>query len=161
MAVKFGMSPSMEARFGRAATDAEQGGFSYQRFAPNFRQPFGHRHRDQEEFYVVLSGSGQVTLEGETQPIRQWDAIRVAPQTARGFEAGDDGLELLVFGAGDGEGGGDARELLGRARLAGDLRFGSVLAFRAGGRRPPARRGAPRTGIGRSAPSPPAPRRAA
>ena len=63
MAVKFGMSPNMEARFGRAATDAEQGGFSYQRFAPNFRQPFGHRHRDQEEFYIVLSGGGQVTLE--------------------------------------------------------------------------------------------------
>ena len=59
MAVKFGMSPNMEARFGRSATDAQQGGFSYQRFAPNFRQPFGHRHRDQEESYVVLSGSGQ------------------------------------------------------------------------------------------------------
>ena len=101
MAVKFGMSPNMEARFGRSATDAEQGGFSYQRFAPNFRQPFGHRHRDQEEFYVVLSGSGQVTLEDEARPIRQWDAIRVAPQTARAFESGDDGLELLVFGAGE------------------------------------------------------------
>jgi quercetin dioxygenase-like cupin family protein len=102
MAIKFGMSPSMEARFGRSATDAKQGGFSYQRFEPNFRQPFGHRHRDQEEFYIVLSGSGSVTLEGETNAIRQWDAIRVAPETARGFESGADGLELLVFGAGEG-----------------------------------------------------------
>ncbi len=101
MAVKFGMSPSMEARFGRAATGAEQGGFSYQRFAPNFRQPFGHRHRDQEEFYIVLSGGGQVTLGDETQTIRQWDAIRVAPQTARAFESAGEGLELLVFGAGE------------------------------------------------------------
>ena len=102
MAVKFGMSPNMEARFGRSATDAEHGGFSYQRFAPNFRQPFGHRHREQEEFYVVLEGSGRVTLDDETRPIRRWDAIRVAPATARAFEAGDDGLELLVFGAGEG-----------------------------------------------------------
>ncbi len=101
MAVKFGMSPNMEARFGRSATDAEHGGFSYQRFAPNYRQPFGHRHRDQEEFYVVLSGSGEVTLEGEAHPIRQWDAIRVSAQTARAFESGGDGLELLVFGAGE------------------------------------------------------------
>src|SRR6266550_1463055 len=93
MAVKFGMSPNMEARFGRSATDAQQAGFSYQRFAPNFRQPFGHRHRDQEEFYVVLSGGGQVTLEDEARPIRQWDAIRVAPKTARAFESGNDGLE--------------------------------------------------------------------
>jgi mannose-6-phosphate isomerase-like protein (cupin superfamily) len=102
MAIQFGMSPSMEARFGRSATDAQQGGFSYQRLAPNFRQPFGHRHRDQEEFYIVLSGSGSVTLESETRAIRTWDAIRVAPETARGFESGEDGLELLVFGAGEG-----------------------------------------------------------
>jgi len=101
MAVKFGMSPNMEARFGRAATDAEQGGFSYQRFAANFRQPFGHRHRAQEEFYIVISGGGEITLEDEKRPIRQWDAIRVSPHTARAFESGDDGLELLVFGAGE------------------------------------------------------------
>jgi mannose-6-phosphate isomerase-like protein (cupin superfamily) len=101
MAVKFGMAPNMEARFGRSATDAQQAGFSYQRFAPNFRQPFGHRHRSQEEFYVVLSGSGQVTLEGEARPIRQWDVVRVAPSTARAFESGAEGLELLVFGAGE------------------------------------------------------------
>ena len=43
MAVKFGLSPNVEARFGRSATDAKQGGFSYQKLAPDFRQPFGHR----------------------------------------------------------------------------------------------------------------------
>ena len=101
MAIKFGMSPNVEARFGRSATDAKQGGFSYQRFAPNFRQPFGHRHREQEEFYVVVSGNGKVTLGNETREIRQWDAIRVAPHTARAFESGDDGMELLAFGAGE------------------------------------------------------------
>jgi mannose-6-phosphate isomerase-like protein (cupin superfamily) len=101
MAVKFGMSPNVEARFGRSATDAKQGGFSYQRFAPNFRQPFGHRHRKQEEFYVVVSGGGKVTLGNETRELRQWDAIRVSPQTARAFASGDEGMELLVFGAGE------------------------------------------------------------
>jgi mannose-6-phosphate isomerase-like protein (cupin superfamily) len=101
MAVKFGMSPNVEARFGRAATDARKGGFSYQRLAPNFQQPFGHRHREQEEFYIVLSGGGRVKLEDEAKEIRPFDAIRVAPETARGFEAGAEGLELLVFGAGE------------------------------------------------------------
>jgi mannose-6-phosphate isomerase-like protein (cupin superfamily) len=100
-AVKFGLSPNVEARFGRNATDAKQGGFSYQRLAPNFRQPFGHRHEGQEEFYVVLSGSGSITLEGDTREVRQWDVARVAPTVARGFEAGPDGLEFLVFGAGE------------------------------------------------------------
>lgn len=101
MAVKFGMSPNVEARFGRAATDAKLGGFSYQRLAPNYQQPFGHRHRAQEEFYIVLSGGGRVKIEDEAKEIRPFDAIRVAPETARGFEAGAEGLELLVFGAGE------------------------------------------------------------
>jgi mannose-6-phosphate isomerase-like protein (cupin superfamily) len=99
-AVKFGLSPSLEARFGRKATDAQQGGFSYQKLAPNFRHPIGHRHEDQEEFYVVLSGGGSVTLDGETRELKPWDVVRVAPGTARGFESGPDGLEFLAFGAG-------------------------------------------------------------
>ena len=101
MAVKFGLSPNVEARFGRAATGAEQGGFSYQKLAPGFRQPFGHRHEAQEEFYVVVSGSGQITLEEETRELKQWDVVRVAPTVARGFQAGPTGLEFLAFGAGE------------------------------------------------------------
>lgn len=101
MAVKFGLSPNVEARFGRSATDAQQGGFSYQKLAPDFRQPFGHRHTGQEEFYVVLSGGGSITLEEETRPLEQWDVVRVAPTVARAFEAGPDGLEFLAFGAGE------------------------------------------------------------
>ena len=101
MAVKFGLSPNVEARFGRSATDAKQGGFSYQKLAPDFRQPFGHRHEGQEEFYVVISGGGSITLEDEARELKQWDVVRVAPTVARGFEAGPDGLELLVFGAGE------------------------------------------------------------
>jgi mannose-6-phosphate isomerase-like protein (cupin superfamily) len=100
-AVKFGLSPNVEARFGRSATDAKQGGFSYQKLAPNFRQPFGHRHEGQEEFYVVLSGAGRITLEGDTRDLQRWDVVRVAPKVARAFEAGPDGLEFLAFGAGE------------------------------------------------------------
>jgi mannose-6-phosphate isomerase-like protein (cupin superfamily) len=101
MAVKFGLSPNVEARFGRSATDAKQGGFSYQKLAADFRQPFGHRHEAQEEFYVVLGGSGSITLEDETRDLKPFDVVRVAPQVARGFEAGPDGLEFLAFGAGE------------------------------------------------------------
>jgi mannose-6-phosphate isomerase-like protein (cupin superfamily) len=99
-AVQFGFSPNLEARFGRKALDAEKSGFSYQRLAPGFRQPFGHRHEQQEEIYVVVSGSGKVKLADEIVDVSEWDAIRVAPQTKRAFEAGPDGLEFLVFGAG-------------------------------------------------------------
>jgi len=98
-AVKFGLSPQMESRFARNELGAETLGLSYQRLAPNVRQPFGHRHEQQEEVYVVLSGGGRVSLDDEVVEVRPWDAVRVAPETARAFEAGPDGLELLAFGA--------------------------------------------------------------
>jgi hypothetical protein len=51
-----------------------------------------------EEIYVVLAGSGRINLDGEIVELRPLDAIRVAPEVARAFEAGPDGLEILVFG---------------------------------------------------------------
>jgi mannose-6-phosphate isomerase-like protein (cupin superfamily) len=56
----------------------------------------------QEEVYVVLSGSGRVKLEDEVRDLRQWDVLRVPPSTARGFEAGPEGLELIAIGFGEG-----------------------------------------------------------
>lgn len=73
---------------------------------PGKRSPFTHRHREAEEVYVVLRGTGRAKLDGELVDVRPLDAIRVAPATARAFEAGPEGLELIAFGprhAGDGE----------------------------------------------------------
>lgn len=98
-AVKFGLSPQMESRFARTDLGAETLGLSYQRLAPSVRQPFGHRHEHQEEVYVVLSGGGRVSFDDEVVELRPWDAVRVAAETTRRFEAGPDGLELLAFGA--------------------------------------------------------------
>jgi mannose-6-phosphate isomerase-like protein (cupin superfamily) len=94
-----GLSPSLEARFGRDPLDCEQLGFSYQRLAPGFRVPFGHKHGVQEEVYLVVSGGGRMKIEDDVHDIGQWDAVRVGPGTMRCFEAGPDGLELLVVGA--------------------------------------------------------------
>jgi uncharacterized cupin superfamily protein len=99
---RFGLAPDMEARFGRGALGLEGGGFSYQKLAPGFRAPAAHRHRAQEEVYVVIGGSGRVKIEDEVRDVRQWDALRFPPQTARAFEGGPDGLELLAIGFGEG-----------------------------------------------------------
>lgn len=99
---KFGLAPNMEARFARSALGLEGGGFSYQRLAPNFRGPFGHRHERQEEVYVVVSGSGRIKVGEDVHDLSQWDAVRIPAQSARGFEAGPDGLELLAIGFGEG-----------------------------------------------------------
>lgn len=95
----------IEMRFARKHVDAQHLGVTYMRYAPNARFPFGHSHRQQEEAYVVIAGSGRVRLEDEIVELRQWDVIRVAPTVTRGFEAGPDGMELIVVGANSAAGG--------------------------------------------------------
>ena len=105
-ASKHGISDSQEARFPRSDLGLEQTGLNYLIVKPGKREAFAHRHREAEEVYVVLTGSGQVKLDDELVPLTRLDAVRVGPGTTRAFEAGPDGLELLVFGArveGDGE----------------------------------------------------------
>jgi mannose-6-phosphate isomerase-like protein (cupin superfamily) len=95
----------MEARFGRSHIDSEHIGVSYFRYGPGFRSPIGHRHREQEEAYVVVSGSGKVKLDDEVLDLQLWDVIRVSPSVARAFEGGPDGIELVAIGADRPEGG--------------------------------------------------------
>lgn len=98
-AVKFGFSPGLETHFAGKALELTQSGISYQRFAPGFRAPFGHKHGSQEEIYVLVSGSGRMKLDDDVVELRQWDAVRIAKETMRNFEAGPDGAEILAFGA--------------------------------------------------------------
>jgi uncharacterized cupin superfamily protein len=97
--------PRLEARMARSAMSSDHLGVSYFRWAPGRRSDRGHAHREQEEVYVVLGGSGSVKLDDEVRDLRQWDVIRVAPATFRGFSAGPDGLELLAIGSDRPEGG--------------------------------------------------------
>ena len=100
LAPRFGLAPGLESRFARAALGCERSGVSYFRIQPGFRIPFGHRHAEQEEVYVVVGGSARVRLEDEVRELGPWDAVRIAPATMRGLEAGPEGAELLAFGAG-------------------------------------------------------------
>jgi mannose-6-phosphate isomerase-like protein (cupin superfamily) len=98
-ATQFGYAPDLEAHFAKDALELEHSGISYQRLAPGFRIPFGHKHPGQEEVYVIVSGSGRVKLDDEVVEVKPWDAVRVAKDTMRDFEAGPDGMELIAFGA--------------------------------------------------------------
>ncbi len=87
---------TLAARFARSHLDSEHIGVSHFRYAPGRRSSKGHSHREQEEVYIVLRGSGRVKLDDELRDLRAWDVVRVAPATVRGFAAGPDGLELLA-----------------------------------------------------------------
>ena len=92
-------APGLEFQMATAALGLRESGLSRQRIPPGHRFPYGHTHRTQEEVYVVVRGSGRMKLDDEIVDLRELDAVRVAPGTWRGYEAGPDGLELLVIGA--------------------------------------------------------------
>lgn len=97
-AVQFGFSEIGEARFAMKALEAEQTGLAFHKLRPGKRQAFSHRHEDAEEVVVVLRGSGRAKLDDEVVELVALDALRIAPTVERQFEAGDEGLEYLVFG---------------------------------------------------------------
>lgn len=100
-----GRAPGVEARFARKYLDSRDLGVTHMRYGPGVRAPMGHSHREQEEVYVVVSGSGRAKLGEDLVELRQWDVVRVAPSTIRAFEAGTDGLELIAVGSTRPEGG--------------------------------------------------------
>lgn len=94
----FGLQEMGEAHFVREELGAESTGLAYHVLKAGKRQPFGHCHDKAEEIYVVLSGGGRMRLDDEIVDVTALDAIRVAPSVKRAFEAGPEGLSLLVFG---------------------------------------------------------------
>jgi mannose-6-phosphate isomerase-like protein (cupin superfamily) len=99
-APRFGMPAELQARFARTALDGKTLGVTHFRLEPGFRMPFGHKHVQQEEVYVVVRGSGRVKVDDEIVDVAEWDAIRFDPDTMRDVEAGPDGIEYLAFSAG-------------------------------------------------------------
>jgi mannose-6-phosphate isomerase-like protein (cupin superfamily) len=100
-----GLSPDFEGRFGRKHLDSRELGVSYFRYGAGFRSPTGHHHREQEEAYVVVGGSGRVKLDDEIVELGRWDVVRVAPEVVRAFEGGPEGMELIAVGGTRPEGG--------------------------------------------------------
>jgi uncharacterized cupin superfamily protein len=93
-----GFGEVWEARVARSALGAEQTGITFFRLKPCRRSAFTHRHERAEEVYVILRGSGRMKLDDRVIDVRTLDAIRVAPEVTRAFEAGDAGLEYLALG---------------------------------------------------------------
>ena len=95
----FDGAPDLEFRMATDALELEHSGLCYQRIPPGYRFPYGHTHATQEEVYVAVRGSGRMKIDDQIVELEQWDAVRVAPGTWRGYEAGPEGLEILVIGA--------------------------------------------------------------
>ncbi len=74
--------------------------------------PFNHKHKQNEEIYIFLKGSGTMTLDGETVDVEEGSCVRVLPAAVRTMSAKTDMQYICVqakegslehFGLGDGE----------------------------------------------------------
>ena len=101
MAPKFGMGEGIEAHFGRKPLGLEKSGLSYFKLRSDYKLPFGHTHSEQEEIYLVVSGTARLKLDDEEIELGELDAVRIPPGTMRGMAGGPEGAELIAFGAPD------------------------------------------------------------
>ncbi len=88
----------IEWRFTRNELESPELGVSRFTYEPGARMPWAHRHKLQEEAYVVVAGSGRARLDDEDVELKAWDVLRVAPAVIRTFEAGPDGLDIICIG---------------------------------------------------------------
>jgi quercetin dioxygenase-like cupin family protein len=98
LAPQYGMDQVTEARFARGALGAQQIGMAYYAVKPGQRLPFGHRHADDEEVYLVHSGAGRFKVGDDVFDVGPRDVVFVPPDSMRSWEAGEDGMELIAFG---------------------------------------------------------------
>ena len=67
-------------------------------FPPGGGYPFLHRHRENEETYVVLSGRGRFWVDGEFIDVTEGSIVRMAPGAVRTFRNdGQEPVHLLVI----------------------------------------------------------------
>ncbi len=68
---------------------------SFQIVPPHTGHPFLHAHKKHEEVYVVLSGSGQFQVDGQSFEIHEGTVIRVSPDGSRTYRNNSD--KPMVF----------------------------------------------------------------
>lgn len=74
--------------------------FSVGSLAAGEAVPFRHKHKQNEEVYVFLSGQGILGLDGEEFPVASGSVVRVTPSVVRMHcNTGDVPLVFLCFQA--------------------------------------------------------------
>ncbi|HZO50160.1 MAG TPA: cupin domain-containing protein [Gaiellaceae bacterium] len=78
---------------------AEQVALTYRRMPPQTggKGSYGHRHKTQEELYLVLSGTLQFKLDDDVVDVPARTAVRIAPEVARSvWNEGPGDAELVI-----------------------------------------------------------------
>jgi mannose-6-phosphate isomerase-like protein (cupin superfamily) len=95
-----GEGPGGIVRKTRRAVGARAFGFNHFTFPPQVEgREHDHGDSNQEEVYFVVRGGGTMRIDGEELELRPGRFVRVDPGSKRVPIAGDEGLELVTFGA--------------------------------------------------------------
>jgi mannose-6-phosphate isomerase-like protein (cupin superfamily) len=95
----FGDSYPGEMRFAGPELGTEQVAVTHRRMPPHTggKGGYGHRHKTQEEVYLLLSGRLQLKLDDEVLELEGPTAVRVAPQVVRSvWNEGPGDAQLLI-----------------------------------------------------------------
>jgi quercetin dioxygenase-like cupin family protein len=84
--------------FGRVPLGCEHCGVSLVRYAPGVKA-HGHRHKRQEEIYVLVNGSAEMKVGDDVIELKPWHAVRVPAHVMRGIKGGPEGCEVIAVGA--------------------------------------------------------------
>ena len=79
-----------------------------------FKMPFNHKHKQNEEVYIILKGEGIITVDGAAVNVKEGSFVKILPQASRTIENTSDGEfeficiqaktnSLEQFGLGDAE----------------------------------------------------------
>lgn len=79
-----------------------------------FKVPFSHKHKQNEEVYIILKGKGVITVDGVSVSVKEGSAVKIMPEAARTIEnSGDEEFQFICvqakknsleqFGLGDAE----------------------------------------------------------
>ena len=95
-----GPFPGAEVRALGHAAGATQAGLNHVTLGPGATGAPPHCHTLEEELFVVLEGTGTVTVGDEDHPVRPGDVVARPPSTAicHQLRAGPDGLTYLAYG---------------------------------------------------------------
>ena len=68
--------------------------------APGSSVPFFHHHKQNEELYIILSGNGVFSLDGNNEEVSSGSIVKVSPKVSRGIKnTGNDALVYICIQA--------------------------------------------------------------
>lgn len=63
-----------------------------------FKVPFNHKHIENEEIYIFLTGKGIFRVDGEELKIKEGTVIKVSPESSRSLEnTGNEDLQFICI----------------------------------------------------------------